>query len=382
MQLIVLEKKEWRAAAIEIDNEITDIWVDRVDRNKLEPGDVILGKVSDVLDEKSAAFISLGKGKPGLLNGSELALAQYQKTAGGVRPAVSDCLEEGQAILVQVKHQGVDRKGPVITELVTFTGETLVYMPYAGYSAVSKQLSSRREELLAFAEKNCIEQEGLIFRTSAGYVDEEKLYSELLDHREEWQRLLEKASTKRAPHMIKKAKGLSEQISKLFPLQRVTSIVSNSTSAMEEFLPFLNRNVHVTVGPDEVSKVEETIASMEKTIKIGKANVHIEETNALTAIDVDTAGAKYVTKNQTHYEVNVLAIEEITRQLRLRNIGGLIVVDFLRVDKQDQRKLLTLLRNKEKEDPRLKVGGFTNLGLFEMQRKKAGLPLSSLISKL
>ncbi|MDP4550448.1 ribonuclease E/G [Alkalihalobacillus macyae] len=382
MQLIVLEKKEWRAAAIEIDNIITDIWVDRVDRNKLEPGDVILGKVSDVLDEKSAAFISLGKGKPGLLNGSELALAQYQKTAGGVQPAVSDCLEEGQAILVQVKHQGVDRKGPIITELVTFTGETLVYMPYAGYSAVSKQLSLRREELLAFAEKNCIEQEGLIFRTSAGYVEEEKLYSELLDHREEWQRLLEKASTKRAPLMIKKAKGLSEQISKLFPLQRVTSIVSNSTSAMEGFLPFLNRNVDVTVGPDEVSKVEETIASMEKTIKIGKANVHIEETNALTAIDVDTAGAKYGTKNQTHYEVNVLAIEEITRQLRLRNIGGLIVVDFLRVDKQDQRKLLTLLRNKEKEDPRLKVGGFTNLGLFEMQRKKAGLPLSSLISKL
>ena len=381
MQLIVLEKKEWRAAAIEIDNEITDIWVDRIERNKLELGDVILGKVSDVLDGKSSAFISLGKGKPGLLNGSELALAQYQKTAGGVQPAVSDCLEEGQAILVQVKHQGVDRKGPIITELVTFTGETLVYMPYAGYSAVSKQLHSRREELLAFAEKYCIEQEGLIFRTSAGYVDEERLHSELLDHRQEWQRLLEKASRKRAPLMIKKAKGLSEQISKLFPLNRVTGIISNSSSAIEEFLPFLNKDVQVSIAADEVSKLEETIVSMEKTIKIGKANIHIEETNAITAIDVDTGGAKYGTKNQTHYEVNVLAIEEITRQLRLRNISGLIVVDFLRVDKQDQRKLLALLKSKEKEDPRLKVGGFTNLGLFEMQRKKAGIPLSYLIGR-
>lgn len=381
MQLIVLEKKEWRAAAIEIDNDITDVWIDQTDRNKLEQGDVILGKVSNVLDGKSAAFISLGKGKPGLLNGSELALAQYRKTAGGVQPAVSECLEEGQAILVQVKHQGVDKKGPIVTELVTFTGETLVYMPYAGYSAVSKQLYSRREELLTFAEKHCIDQEGLIFRTSAGYVEEKSLSSELLDHRKEWHRLLEKSSTKRAPLMIKKAKGLSEQISKLFPLQLVTSIVSNSASAIEEFLPVLNRNVEVSVSHEAASKLEETIASMEKTIKIGKANIHIEETNALTAIDVDSGGAKYGTKNETHYEVNVLAIEEITRQIRLRNLSGLIVVDFLRVDKQDQRKLLTLLRNKEKEDPRLKVGGFTNLGLFEMQRKKGGLPLSSLMKK-
>ncbi|MBN8208458.1 ribonuclease E/G [Bacillus sp. NTK071] len=382
MQLIVLEKKEWRAAAIEIDNEITDIWLEQINDNKPVQGDVILGKVSAVLDGKSAAFISLGRGKPGLLNGNELALAQYRKTAGGVQPAVSECLEEGQAILVQVKHQGVNRKGPIVTELVTFTGETLVYMPYAGYSAVSKQLHLKREELLAFAKTHCIEQEGLIFRTSAGYVDEEQLYTELQHHRKKWQCFVEKASTKRAPFTIKKAKGLSEQVSKVFPLQRVTGIVSNSASSIEEFLPFLKNNVEVSAFPHhqkKVSKLEETIASMEKTIKIGKGKLHIEETNAITAIDVDTGGSKYGTKSQTHYEVNVLAIEEITRQLRLRNISGLIVVDFLRVDEQDQRKLVTLLKSKEKEDPRLKVGGFTKLGLFEMQRKKAGLPLSSIV---
>ncbi|MGB7999411.1 MAG: ribonuclease E/G, partial [Anaerobacillus sp.] len=79
------------------------------------------------------------------------------------------------------------------------------------------------------------------------------------------------------------------------------------------------------------------------------------------------------------YGVNIMAIEEIAKQLRLRNIGGIIVVDFLRVDEEDQNKMMTLLKNKEKTDPRLQVGGFTKLGLVELQRKKAGLPLSKVI---
>ena len=384
MQLIVLEQKEWRTAAIEIDNEITDIWGEPLRGVKPVQGDVILGRVSAVLDGKSAAFVSLGSGKPGLLNDDELVLAQLRKTAGGAKPAVSECVEEGQAILVQVKHQGVNRKGPIVTELVHLTGQRLVYMPYAGYSAVSKQLSSRRDELLAFAQHHCVEQEGLIFRTGAGYARETQLQEELENHREEWHQIQAKGAQRRAPTILKKAGGLSEQIGSLFPLLRVTRFVTNSSSAAEEFLPSLSTDVDVSIVPQQhkvISKLEETLENLTKTVKIGKANLHIQETHALTAIDVDTGGANFGSKSDTHFEVNVMAIEELAKQLRLRNIGGIIVVDFLRVPEEDQKRMMTLLKEKEKTDPRLQVGGFTKLGLFELQRKKAGLPLSELICK-
>ncbi|MFP3339122.1 ribonuclease E/G, partial [Micrococcus sp. SIMBA_131] len=105
----------------------------------------------------------------------------------------------------------------------------------------------------------------------------------------------------------------------------------------------------------------------EKTVKTGKAALHIEETNAVTAIDVDSGGVRKMTKNQTHFEVNLMAIDEIAKQLRLRNIGGMIIVDFLRVDEKERQTLFAQMKKKENTDKRLKVAGFTKLGLFEMQ---------------
>ncbi len=382
MKFIILKKKEWQAAAIVNDQEITDIWAEAICQKKPDQGDLIFGKVSSVLDDKNAAFVSLGSGKPGLLNGDELICAQSKKTAGERMPAVSACIKEGQAILVQVKHPGVDRKGPIVTELVSLTGESLVYMPYAGYSAVSKQLPTMRDGLLRIAHEHCVEQEGLIFRTSSANLSEEALIKELEDLRDEWQRILHATENARVPSVIKKAGGIAERISKLYPIHRATELATNDEEAVKTFLPLLAKGAKV-MSEDENENVlqllDRTIKGIEKTVKIGKAALHIEETNAVTAIDVDSGGARRSTKNQTHLEVNIMAIDEIARQLRLRNIGGMIIVDFLRVDEKERDVLLTQMKKKEKADKRLKVGGFTRLGLFEMQRKKAGLPLSKLI---
>ena len=382
MEFIFLKKREWQAAAIVIDQEITDIWAEEISQKKPGQGDLILGKVSSILDDKNAAFISLGSGKPGLLNGDELVCAQQKKTAGERMPAVSDCIGEGQTILVQVKHPGVDRKGPIVTELVALTGDSLVYMPYAGYSAVSKQLPTKREELLQIAQQHCIEQEGIIFRTSAGKLSETALLDEFYNHREEWNRLVASSASVRAPGIIKKAGGLAERIGNLYPLHRATELATNDDEAVKTFLPLLSKEATVMSQDKKENALyllESTIQGMEETVKIGKAALHIEETKAVTAIDVDSGGVRRMTKNQTHFEVNVMAIDEIAKQLRLRNIGGMIIVDFLRVDEKDRQTLFAQMKQKEKTDKRLKVGGFTRLGLFEIQRKKAGLPLSKLI---
>jgi ribonuclease G len=382
MEFIVLKKNEWQAAAIVSDQEITDIWAEAINQKKPDEGDLILGKVSSILDDKNAAFISLGSGKPGLLNGDELVNAQQKKTAGERMPAVSDCIEEGQSILVQVKHPGIDRKGPIVSELVALTGHSLVYMPYAGYSAVSKQLPTKREEFLQIAHQHCLEQEGLIFRTSAGKLSEAELLDEFYNHREEWNRLVAYSASVRAPCLIKKTGGLAERISKLYPLHRATKLATNDDETVKTFLPLLSKEAKV-MSQDEkknaLQLLERTIEGMEKTVKIGKAALHIEETNAVTAIDVDSGGVRKITKNQTHFEVNLMAIDEIAKQLRLRNIGGMIIVDFLRVDEKERQTLFAQMKKKENTDKRLKVAGFTKLGLFEMQRKKAGLPLSKLI---
>lgn len=381
MDLIVLEKKGWRIAAIQRKGVFIDLWVEQLTPTKPVKGDIYLGVVNKVLDGKNAAFVSIGRGKPGLLNGGDTIIAQKSKTVGEEAPTVSACLKEGEAIIVQVKHEGYDRKGPIVTELIQMTGETLVYMPFAGYSAVSKSLSHQRDEYLSFADENCKGYEGVIFRSQARKVTKDEIAFELDDFRREWKSIVENASIAKAPATLHKASGFYEKLNSVFPINKLSRLITNSTEVENELngKPFDSEKILVTSNHRAFKELEKKVIELNSsTVKVGKATIHIETTRAFTAIDIDTGGADFGSKEQTHKEVNEKAVIKILEQLRLRNISGKIVIDFLPLSTGYQDELTHYIKSKAAEDVRLSVGEFTQFGLFELQRKKQGLPLSKL----
>ncbi|WP_377888318.1 ribonuclease E/G [Alkalihalobacillus sp. R86527] len=380
MQLIVLEKKGVRVLAIQKDRTFTNLWVE--DRNRKKPlqGDVILGVVNKVVNGKNAAFISLGSGKPGLLNGADTIKAQKRKTAGETPPAVSELIEEGQAILVQVKHEGYDRKGPLVTELVHLPGETLVYMPYAGYSAVAKAIS-KREEFLTFAKEYCIGNEGLIFRSKAREATNKQLIEELTAHRKVWTSIQDKMKNLRPPATIVTSNDFFEVVNKSFPIDRMEKVITNSSLVAEELEQrSINPNlIQVEGNHRRLRQLEEKLVELSQpTVKVGKAYIHIESTRALTAIDIDSGGADFGSIEETHKKVNEAAVMKIVEQVNLRNLAGTIMIDFLALSESEKSRLLQYIKETVSEDPRIIVGGFTHFGLIELQRKKQGLPLHKL----
>ncbi|WP_270179444.1 ribonuclease E/G [Alkalihalobacillus sp. CinArs1] len=381
MQLLVLEKDDSRVVAIQKEGDIIDLWIEKRNRFKPSQGDIILGVVNNVVKGKNAAFVSLGGGKPGLLNGSETIKAQRNKTVGETPPAVSDFLEVGQALLVQVKHEGYDRKGPLVTELIHLASDTLVYMPYAGYSAVAKSIKDR-DELLSIATDHCVGEEGVIFRTKAKELSADQLVEELTYKRNEWKTILEKASSRNPPARIVKS---NDRLEKLYPLDRIDQVVTNSSNAADEFkqLGFNPSLIEVDESHTNIRLLKEKVAELSRsTVKVGKAFVHIESTCALTAIDIDSGGAAFQSIEETHKSVNEAAILKILEQIRLRNISGTILIDPLPMVESDKNELLQLLKEAAKTDSRMVVGGFTKFGLIELQRKKDGLPFHKLLLEL
>ncbi|MCA0986208.1 ribonuclease E/G [Guptibacillus algicola] len=382
MQLIVLEKKGVRVFAIQKEGTFTNLWVEERHRKKPLQGDIILGVVNKVVHGKNAAFISLGSGKPGLLNGEDTIVAQKKKTVGETPPAVSDVIEEGQAILVQVMHEGYDRKGPIVTELVQLPSETLVYMPYAGYSAVAKAIS-KREEFLTIAEEHCIGDEGIIFRSSAREVSKDQLVEDLTNQRKVWTSILENVKDVRPPATVVTANDTYDKVDNYFPIARMDKVITNSSGVAKELEQrWIDlKLIQVEANHRSLQQLDEKLDELSNpTVKIGKASIHIETTRALTAIDIDSGGADYGSIEETHKKVNEAAVMKIVEQLNLRNLGGTIMIDVLTMSESEKSKFLQYINEALSGDPRIIVGGYTHFGLVELRRKKQGLPLHKLLT--
>ena len=393
--IIRAESDETMVAVIE-DHRLVELYIDRADEERLT-GNIYKGVVENVLPGMQAAFVDIGLNKNSFLYIREVlpktAMDGENNDVSNVE--ISDLLKKNQEILIQIVKEPTPSKGARVTTHLTLAGRYLVLMPTVSYIGISRRIEDEEERrrLTAMAEKICPENMGLIVRTVAQGAGEEELQADLKWLKSVWSKIVNKSVHSKGSKLIYKDLNLLSSIMRDQVTDEVSRIIVNSQETYDsvmDSLQFFPGDYKKRMVIRDMMEVFEEYDLLEEIKKAGKrkawlkngGHIIIDNTEALTAIDVNTG--KYVgTTNleDTVVNANLEAVEEIVRQIRLRNIGGIIIIDFIDMEKpEDREKVIAALANELKKD-RVKTNilGLTQLGLLEMTRKKTGHGLNQMM---
>jgi ribonuclease G len=405
-EILVSATPEESWVALLEDNQLVEIMFDRPDQNRLV-GDIYLGRVEAVLPGIQAAFVDIGTEKAGFLHVSDL---NYDEDAdddddngsgsgngrgrGGRAaakyPPIQDSLKKGQDILVQVTKEPISTKGPRLTAQISLPGRFLVYMPFSSHVGISRKIEGReqRARLRKMAKEVLPEASGgIIVRTVSEEVTQAVLQKEFDRLHGRWKKIQNRARSQKAPVAVHQdAKLISGVIRDLFSDKfealRIDSkaIYNEVVEYVKSVDPDLLDRVHLHDGPvplfDEHDIEEEIQGAFRSQVPLKSGgHVVIEPTEALVSIDVNTGkftGKGKKDPEETILRTNLDAAREIAKQLRLRDVGGIIVVDFIDMESQSHRdKVLQELRTHLGRDrARTKTFEISGLGLVEMTRQR------------
>ena len=348
-------------------------------------GNIYLGRIEKIITNLDGAFVNIGTGKNAFLKLREVSKS-YLKNVLKVEE-----LKEGMKILVQVKKDSTKMKGPQATTRISLAGRYVVYFPISYAKGISRRISrEEREKLLLFLSKVRKKGEGVVIRTAAEGVEEEYILEELENLREEWRGILKKFRRSRKPKILRKEPSVEEMILR-DRLERDTKrLYTNDVNLVErarQLSKVYRSSLEVKLLDTDPFEELDLYRQMEE---ITKRIVHLESggfividtTEAMTVVDVNTASS---TKGKSHRDLilrtNVEAAVEIARQIRLRNIGGIIVVDFISMkDEDDKKKVIEVLKKETKKDrSKVDILGFTRLELLEMTRKRTTRSVESFL---
>ena len=384
--------------AILEDEQLVELMFDRPDRGRML-GDIYLGRVEAVLPGIQAAFVDIGTEKAGFLHVSDLDRDEDEEEEGGngsknggrrqkKYPPIQDQIQKGQEILVQVTKEPISTKGPRLTAQISLPGRFLVYMPNSTHVGVSRKIEDREERArLRKMAKDIVPPDsgGVIVRTVGEEVTEDTLQKEFKRLHGNWKKIQRKAGSGRAPLLVhEEMKMIGGIIRDLFS-DKFDAITVDDKEVLNHVKQYLQ-----SVDPDIIErvkhhtgsvplfdqyKIEEEIqaAFQRKVILPSGGYIIIEPTEALVSIDVNTG--RYTGKKDPEHTIlrtNLDAAHEIAKQLRLRDIGGIIVVDFIDMESQQNRdRVLHELRSHLGRDrARTKAFEVSGLGLIEMTRQR------------
>ncbi|UQD52890.1 ribonuclease E/G [Bacillus methanolicus] len=360
-------------------------------------GNLYLGVVSKVLPGMNAAFVDIGEEKSGYLHRDKLpafVLSDEPKEVRNNR-SISSFVHQGEKILVQVEKDATGTKGPRLTGIIELQGEYMIYMPNGRYIAVSKKIvdERNRERWRRFGKQIKAENEGLIFRTSAENQTEDVIASELEALRNMYKELERIAASRKKPSLLfEKDLFYKQLISEIKTIGTGEVIVDDILlkDKIERYVKDAKINVNVALytGKENIFNAWGIEHQIEKALKRivwldNGAYLIFDEAEALTVIDVNTG--KYSGKNDlqdTVVSVNLAAAEEAARQIRVRDIGGIILIDFIDMNREEDRERVLQKMQSEltKDDRRTKVIGFTPLGILQLTRKKTKVAISEALT--
>jgi ribonuclease G len=390
------------------DKQLVQVMLDRPDHGR-SLGDIFIGRVEAVLPGIQAAFVDIGAEKAGFLHVSDLNYgddedldaengdgnANDRGRGRGRRrpkkyPPIQDNLQKGQTILVQVTKEPISTKGSRLTAQVSLPGRFMVYMPYTSHVGVSRKIEGRdqRSRLRKMA-KQIVKpgSGGMIVRTVGEEVTKKKLAQEYKLLHESWTKIQNRAKGRKAPASVhREAQLISGVIRDLFS-DKFDAVRIDSEPMYKEVLdyvksvdPDLQDRIHLHSGSeplfDEFGIEEEIQRAFQRSVHLKSGgHIVIEPTEALVSIDVNTGrftGKGKKDPEQTILRTNLEAAREIAKQLRLRDIGGIIVADFIDMEPQAHRdQVLNELRTQlGKDRARTKAFGISDLGLIEMTRQR------------
>ncbi|WP_197489735.1 Rne/Rng family ribonuclease [Rossellomorea aquimaris] len=359
-------------------------------------GNIYWGKVVKVQSGLGAAFVDIGHIKNGFLHEKDFPQNVEAYHSGSISIPIGKCVHEGQKIMVQVVKDAIGTKGPRLSAVIEFRGEHLVYMPLGHYVAVSKKIDEDiRKVLRGLGHEWKESKEGLVIRTNAASVNRDVLFEELNALRNLYEGLQRLSNRLKPPALLSEEQTFYEEL--LDHLKkgeggRVYVDHQSTLQHLEEMVGKLTKdhwNFHLYQGNEnifhhyEVSAVWENV--MKKVVWLDKgAFLVIESTEAMTVVDVNSG--KFTGKNdveQTILQTNILAAKEMAKQLTLRNLSGIIMIDFIDMKKEAHRiEVINALSDALVEDrQRTSILGFTALGILELTRKRTRLPLTTYLTQ-
>ncbi|MEU7891972.1 Rne/Rng family ribonuclease [Nonomuraea sp. NPDC049152] len=350
-------------------------------------GNVYLGKVQNVLPSMEAAFVDIGKGRNAVLYAGEVNF----DTAGleGQPKRIEAALKSGQSVLVQVTKDPMGHKGARLTSQISLPGRYLVYVPDGSMTGISRKLPDKeRTRLKSILKKVMPENAGVIVRTAAEGASEEELGRDVARLSAQWEAIQKKAKSASPPELLSSEPDLTVRVVRDVFNEDFTSLVVQGEDAWEtvdEYVKYVAPHL-----ADRLSRWDEdgdVFESYRIDEQLGKAlerkvwlpsggSLVIDRTEAMTVVDVNTGKFTGQGGNleETVTRNNLEAAEEIVRQLRLRDIGGIIVIDFIDMVLESNRDLVLrrMLECLARDRTKHQVAEVTSLGLVQMTRKRVG----------
>ncbi|MDH6674801.1 Rne/Rng family ribonuclease [Paenibacillus glucanolyticus] len=385
-QMIVHCEHETIQMALIEDGRLAEFAVER-SREESVVGSFYKGRVVNVLPGMQAAFVDIGLKKNAFLYIDDVLHPHLEKQPKQ-KPSISQLLTVGQELTVQVMKEPRGGKGARVTTHFSLPGRCMVYMPTADYVAVSKKIGreAERARLKSIGEQLRTDEEGIIIRTVSEDEPLEFLSGDLEYLRKEWTRILEKAESSSAPALLHRDLGLLQRFIRdsFDPLHDELVIDSllkgeETKSYLKETVPGMEPKVTYHTGGGPIFQAygldEQMKAGFARKITLPEGvTIVVDQTEAMTIMDVNTA--KYIGGDnfeETVLKTNLMAAQQIARTLRLWDIGGIIIVDFIDMDREEHRQQVVSVMEAVMRKDRTKsfVVGWTKLGLLEMTRKKA-----------
>ncbi|NLW05597.1 MAG: ribonuclease G [Pseudomonadaceae bacterium] len=394
--LINITPTETRVALVE-NGVLQEVYIERTSRRGIV-GNIYKGKVVRVLPGMQAAFVDIGLNRAAFIHVAEVAKPSVEQTT---EPMIASLLHEGQSLVVQVTKDPIGTKGARLTTHLSIPSRYLVYMPQTPHVGVSQRIEQEgeRERLKALvnqglAEVNAQELGGFILRTAAEGVGSEEILADIHFLHRVWQAVGRRIKREVSICKIYEDLPLFMRSMRDFVRPELEKIRVDSRENfhklqefVEEFIPDLQNKLEYYPGErpifDLYSVEDEIQKALGRKVQLKSGGyLVIDQTEAMNTIDVNTGGfVGHRNLEETIFKTNLEAAAAIVRQLRLRNLGGIIIIDFIdMVDAEHQRQVLRLLeRYLERDYAKTKLTGVTELGLVQMTRKRTRESLEQII---
>ena len=388
-EMVVRQIADRTQIAVIEDNVMVEHYVNR-NTNLSYVGNVYLGRVQNVLPSMEAAFVDIGKGRNAVLYAGEV-----NWDAAGISESVprkiETVLKTGQSVLVQVTKDPIGQKGARLTSQISLPGRYVVYVPGGGMSGISKRLPEGERTRLKAILKNLIpESAGVIVRTAAEGVSEEDLTNDVARLKAQWDDIFQKSENPNfhAPTALYTEPDLAVRVIRDIFNEDFRKLTVQGNDAWDEITnylgfiaPELTSKIEKYTGTGDLFteyRVEEQLAKAfdRKVYLPSGGSLVIDRTEAMIVIDVNTG--KFIGKGgnleETVTKNNLEAAEEIARQLRLRDLGGIVVIDFIDMILESNREMVLrrLVEALGRDRTKHQVAEVTSLGLVQMTRKRVG----------
>ncbi|MER6948890.1 Rne/Rng family ribonuclease [Nonomuraea sp. NPDC000554] len=385
--MVVRRQGDRTQIAVLEDGVLVEHYVNR-EASQSYVGNVYLGKVQNVLPSMEAAFVDIGKGRNAVLYAGEVNF----DTAGleGQPKRIESALKSGQSVLVQVTKDPIGHKGARLTSQISLPGRYLVYVPDGSMTGISRKLPDKeRTRLKSILKKVMPENAGVIVRTAAEGASEDELARDVARLSAQWENIQKKAKSASPPELLSAEPDLTIRVVRDVFNEDFTSLVVQGEEAwdtVDEYVkyvaPHLAERLSRWDGDQgdvfEQYRIDEQLGkAMERKVWLPSGgSLVIDRTEAMTVVDVNTGKFTGQGGNleETVTRNNLEAAEEIVRQLRLRDIGGIIVIDFIDMVLESNRDLVLrrLLECLARDRTKHQVAEVTSLGLVQMTRKRVG----------